>query len=148
MLRKHSLHTLITQNLAAGRVSEVVKVKVKLSLCFFFNRWPRHEGVLGERRYSPTHYLTSALDGDEWSVSRHGRFTSRERAAGCTHWIGGWVSPRAVLDAVFVSEDFNVHVKIINRHRLLTVTVTASLMKHVKQMKRLMFSSIARRNDN
>jgi hypothetical protein len=26
-------------------------------------------------------------------------FTSRERAPG-THWIGGWVGPRAVLDAV------------------------------------------------
>jgi hypothetical protein len=28
-----------------------------------------------------------------------GRFTTRERATG-THWIGGWVSHRAVLDAV------------------------------------------------
>jgi len=27
------------------------------------------------------------------------RFTLRERAPG-THWIGGWVGPRAVLDAV------------------------------------------------
>jgi len=26
------------------------------------------------------------------------RFTPRERAPG-THWIGGWVDPRAVLDA-------------------------------------------------
>jgi len=32
--------------------------------------------------------LTSALDGDEWSVSRTGRFTTWERAPG-THWIGG-----------------------------------------------------------
>jgi len=29
--------------------------KVKLSLCFFFNWAPRHEGVLGERSYSSTH---------------------------------------------------------------------------------------------
>jgi hypothetical protein len=43
--------------------------------------------------------LTSALDGGEWSASRPGRFTSRERAPG-THWIGGWVGPRAVRDAV------------------------------------------------
>jgi hypothetical protein len=43
--------------------------------------------------------LTSALDGGEWSASRPGRFTPRERAPG-THWIGGWVGPRAVLDAV------------------------------------------------
>jgi hypothetical protein len=54
---------------------------------------------MGEWRYSSTHSLTSALDGVEWSVSRSGRFTSRERAPG-TYWIGDWVGPRAVLDAV------------------------------------------------
>jgi hypothetical protein len=72
-----------------------VKVKVRLSLCFFLNWASRHEGVLGERMYS----LTSALDGDKWSASRPGRFTLRERAPG-TQWIGGWVGPRAVLVAV------------------------------------------------
>jgi hypothetical protein len=46
-----------------------------------------------------THSLTSALDGGEWSASHVGRFTPRERDPG-THWIGGWVGPRAVLDAV------------------------------------------------
>jgi hypothetical protein len=30
---------------------------------------------------------------------RPGHFTPRERTPG-THWIGGWVGPRAVLDAV------------------------------------------------
>jgi hypothetical protein len=45
------------------------------------------------------HSLTSALDGGECSASRPGRFTSRETAPG-TYWIGGWVGPRAVLDAV------------------------------------------------
>jgi hypothetical protein len=50
-------------------------------------------------RYSATHPFTSALDGDEWSTSRPGRFTPRERAAG-TNWIGGWVGPRAILDVV------------------------------------------------
>jgi hypothetical protein len=55
-----------------------------------------HEGVLGEWKYSSTHSLTSALDGSEWSASRPGRFTPRERALG-THCIGGWVCPRAVL---------------------------------------------------
>jgi hypothetical protein len=34
-----------------------------------------------------------------WSASRPGRFTPRERTPG-THWRGGWVGPRAVLDAV------------------------------------------------
>jgi hypothetical protein len=70
------------------------QAKVKLSLCFCFNRAPRHEDVLGEWRYSSTHSLTSALDGGEWSTSRPGHFTPKERAAG-THWIGDWVGPRA-----------------------------------------------------
>jgi hypothetical protein len=43
--------------------------------------------------------LASALDGREWSASSPCRFTLKERAAGI-HWIGGWVGPRAVLDAV------------------------------------------------
>jgi hypothetical protein len=60
---------------------------------------PRHENVLGKWKYSSTHSLTSALDGGTWSASRPGRFTPRERAAG-THCIGGWVGPRAVLEAV------------------------------------------------
>jgi hypothetical protein len=55
-----------------------------------------NEGVLGEWMYSSTHSLTSTLDEGEWSASRTGRFTSRERAPGA-HWIGGWVGPRAVL---------------------------------------------------
>jgi hypothetical protein len=72
-------------------------VKVKLSLCF--NWAPRHEGILREWRYSSTHSLTSALDEGEWSASRPGRFTPRESATG-THWIGGWIGSRALLDAV------------------------------------------------
>jgi hypothetical protein len=64
-----------------------------------FNWAPRREGVLGEWRYSSTHSLTSGLDGGKWSASHPGRFIPRERALG-THWIGGWVGPRAVLDAV------------------------------------------------
>jgi hypothetical protein len=42
-------------------------------------------------------FLTSALVGGEWSVSRPGSFTPREKAPG-THWLGGWVEPRAGLD--------------------------------------------------
>jgi hypothetical protein len=53
----------------------------------------------GEWRYSSTHSLTLALDGGEWSASHTSRFTCRERAPG-SHWIGGWVGPRAVLEAV------------------------------------------------
>jgi hypothetical protein len=47
------------------------------------------------------HSLTSALDRGEWSASRPGCFTPRERPP-VTHWIGGWVGPRAVLDAAVV----------------------------------------------
>jgi hypothetical protein len=44
-------------------------------------------------------FLTSALAGGEWSALRPGRFTPGERAPD-THWIGGWVGPRAGLDDV------------------------------------------------
>jgi hypothetical protein len=37
--------------------------------------------------------------GGEWSASRPSRFTPGERAPG-THWIGGWVDPRAGLEDV------------------------------------------------
>jgi hypothetical protein len=53
----------------------------------------------GEWRYSSTHSFTSVLDGGEWSESRPGRFTPRERDPG-THWLEGCLGPRAVLDAV------------------------------------------------
>jgi hypothetical protein len=39
-------------------------------------------------------FLTLALDRGEWSASRPGRFTL------VTHWMGGWLGPRAGLDAV------------------------------------------------
>jgi len=67
-------------------------------LFFRFNSAPHHGGILEEWRYSSTHSLT-ALNGGEWSALRTGRFTLIERAPG-THWVGDWVGPRAVLDAV------------------------------------------------
>jgi hypothetical protein len=42
-------------------------------------------------------FLTSALSGGEWSVSRPYRFTPGETAPR-SHWIGGWVDPRAGLE--------------------------------------------------
>jgi hypothetical protein len=39
-------------------------------------------------------FLTSALDGGEWSASRLGRFTPGERTVG-NHWVGDWVSSEA-----------------------------------------------------
>jgi hypothetical protein len=44
-------------------------------------------------------FLTSALAGGEWSASRPGRITPDERVPG-THWLGGWVGPRAGVDDV------------------------------------------------
>jgi hypothetical protein len=44
-------------------------------------------------------FLTSALDGGEWSASRPGRFIPGEIAAGI-HCMGGWVGSRASLDIV------------------------------------------------
>jgi hypothetical protein len=44
-------------------------------------------------------FLTSALVGGEWSASRRGGFNPEESAPG-THWIGGWVDPRAGLGDV------------------------------------------------
>jgi hypothetical protein len=77
--------------------------KVKGKVVPVLNWAPCHEGVLGEWRYSSTHSLTSALDGSEWSALHPVRFTLKERAPGI-HWIGAWVGPRAVLDAVVKRE--------------------------------------------
>jgi hypothetical protein len=44
-------------------------------------------------------FLTSVLDGGEWTASRHGHFTPEGKAPG-THCIGGWVGPRSGLDIV------------------------------------------------
>jgi len=44
-------------------------------------------------------FLTLALNGGERSASHHGHYTPREKATG-THWTGGWVGPRASLEAV------------------------------------------------
>jgi len=43
------------------------------------------------------HSLTWALNGGELSDSLSGRFTPREGAPG-THWVEGWLGPKAVLD--------------------------------------------------
>jgi len=44
-------------------------------------------------------FLTPALDGGEWSASRLGCFTPRERAPG-TNCMGDWVGPGAGMNAV------------------------------------------------
>jgi hypothetical protein len=44
-------------------------------------------------------FLTSALDGGDWSASSPGHFTLMETAPGI-YWIAVWVGPRTGLDAV------------------------------------------------
>ncbi|KDR23422.1 Furin-like protease 2 [Zootermopsis nevadensis] len=51
----------------------------------------------GIRQYSSCSFLTSALDGGEWLASRPGRALPSGKDPS-THWIGGWVGPRAGLD--------------------------------------------------
>jgi hypothetical protein len=51
-----------------------------------------------EWRYSST-IVDLALDGGEWSDLLRGRCTHEDRDF-CTHYIAGWVVPRAGLDAV------------------------------------------------
>jgi hypothetical protein len=41
-------------------------------------------------------FLTSSLDGGEWSASHPSRFIAGEEVP-TTHWIGCWVGPRAGL---------------------------------------------------
>jgi hypothetical protein len=52
------------------------------------------DGGGGERRCSSYSFLTSAVDGSEWSASRLGRVLAPGKD---THirWIRGWVGPRA-----------------------------------------------------
>jgi hypothetical protein len=51
-----------------------------------------------ERRYSSYSFLTSALDGGDWSASRLGRALPPGKGSPGTHWTGGWVGPRADLE--------------------------------------------------
>jgi hypothetical protein len=70
--------------------------KVKLSLCFDWAQ--RHEGVLGSR--GKLHSFFDLSTRWRWVVSFTPRpLYPRVRVPG-THCIGGWVGPRAVLDAV------------------------------------------------
>jgi hypothetical protein len=44
-------------------------------------------------------FLSSALNGGEWSGSRPGCFIPEETAPD-THWSGGWLGSEAGMDAV------------------------------------------------
>jgi hypothetical protein len=82
------------------KIRQVTRVEVKVNMSLRFNWASRHEGVLGDWRYSST--VPRILDLGtrlRWVVS----FTPRERAP-VTHCIGDWVGPRGGLDTVVKSE--------------------------------------------
>jgi hypothetical protein len=69
---------------------EGVKVNVMFPMCLV-NDAPCHEDIRGSGVIAPL-FLTSALDGGEWSTSHPGHFTPpppplREENPG-THWTG------------------------------------------------------------
>jgi hypothetical protein len=72
-----------------GSYRHVFLKSINLSTCL--------GGAWGEKCIAPTHFLTSALDGGEWSASRPGRALTRGKDPD-TCWIGDWVGPRAGLD--------------------------------------------------
>jgi hypothetical protein len=76
-----------------------VKGKDKVVPVLFLTGHHAMKVYWGSGGIAPLILLASVLDGGEWSASRPGHFTVRERAPG-THWIEGLVDPRAVLDAV------------------------------------------------
>jgi hypothetical protein len=75
---------------------EVYRQNVKLSLCLI--KYRAMKTYWGNAHIAPR-ILNSALYGGERSVSRPGCCTSGIRAPS-THLIGGWLSPRDVLDGV------------------------------------------------
>jgi len=54
---------------------------------------------------APHTFLTSALDGGEWSASRPTCFTLGETAPGIL-WIGGWVGHRAAVAEWKISSSY------------------------------------------
>jgi hypothetical protein len=74
-----------------AKLKKLYKIrKVKVSL-YLINYASRHEDLRGSECITPQ-FLTSTLDGSEWSASRPGKFSPGERDP------TGWVGPRAVLD--------------------------------------------------
>jgi hypothetical protein len=79
-------------------------LKVNLFL-FLISQELCHEDIYGSRGIAPP-FLTSTLDGGEWTAFRPCRLTPGTPPP-CTHCIGGWVGPRVGLDAAEDRKIFN-----------------------------------------
>jgi hypothetical protein len=86
------------------------------------------------------HSLTATLDVGEWSASRLGRFTPKERAPG-THWVGGWVGPSAGLDTVS-KRKFPSPRRNSNPDRLLCESLKSGVVNGVYYMEGLSSSKL------
>jgi hypothetical protein len=81
--------------------SWVCQKQLRLALLFQNTRWRMWKVKLscylhaGDEGYSSYSFLTSALDGGEWSASHAGCALHPGKGTPGTHWIGGWVSLRA-----------------------------------------------------
>jgi hypothetical protein len=60
---------------------------------------------MDEWKYNTHAFLTSALDGNEWSASCPNCFTSEKRTPS-THLIGDWAGPRTGLDVILKKKEF------------------------------------------
>jgi hypothetical protein len=83
--------------LETGLYATAINVKIS-SYLINYEHVLFHEDVWESEGIAPP-FLTLAQDGGGWSASRPSRFTSWDTAPG-NHWIGGFVGPRASLDAV------------------------------------------------
>jgi hypothetical protein len=81
--------------IVSQRRMEIIKVKVKSSLCSEYHAVKAYWGIEG----MAPHILSLAVDGGEWSASRPGCFTPGKRAP-VIHRIGSLVDLRAGLDTV------------------------------------------------
>jgi hypothetical protein len=79
------------------RVSSIrLRQRIKLFLCLTKHYAMETYGGVDVQIHK---FLTSELDGSDWSVSRPVRFTLWEKSR-VIHWIGGWVGTGTVLGAV------------------------------------------------
>jgi hypothetical protein len=78
----------------------ILAVKFKLSQGLV-NYAPRSEDVWKSGGIAPS-FLTSALDGSEWSASSHCRYIPEETAPSI-HWIRGCVNHRTDLDIMAIN---------------------------------------------